>query len=270
MSEPTFNRNLVDTTQRYNRGNDTKEIDGVSTPVNIGLYTIDNAILKYMQEKIKPVVSQDNKQVQVPIIYGNPERWKSVQQDGAIRDKNGKILLPIIMLRRTGMKKSGINSPVNKYQRYIFKTGWNPRNIYDRFAVQNNITPSEVYHSSIIPDYYDISYTAMVWTEYMQQMNRIIEDISFESNEYWGETNNYRFISRIDRFDQSTELPAAGDRMIRNKFTINVRAYILPKDALDKNEAKKATTKLVYGPKKVVFTVETVTGSLETNFRKTY
>lgn len=259
MSAPTFNRNLVDTTQRYNRGNDTKEIDGVSTPVNIGLYTIDNAILKYMQEKIKPVISQDNKQIQVPIIYGNPERWKSVQQDGAIRDKNGKILLPIIMLRRTGMKKSGINSPVNKYQRYIFKTGWNPRNIYDRFAVQNNITPSEVYHSSIIPDYYDISYTAMVWTEYMQQMNRIIEDISFESNEYWGEDNNYKFIANIGEYEQDTKLPARGDRMVRSTFTINVKAYILPQSALNRDGNREMTTRLSFTPKRVVFNTEFVT-----------
>jgi hypothetical protein len=259
MNIPNFDRNLVKETQRYNRGFDTKPIEGVTAPVTVGLHTIDSAILKYLQEKIKPVVTQDNKQIQVPVIYGNPERWKSVQEDGAIRDKNGKILLPIIMVRRTGMEKNKIFSPVNKYQQYVFKSGWNPRNIYDKFAALNRITPSEVYHSSMVPDHYNISYEAMIWTEYMEQMNRLVENISFESYEYWGERNNYKFLAKIDSYDQITDLPRASDRLVRNKFNINVRAYILPESALDRNGSRAMTTKLEFSPKKVVFGTEVVT-----------
>jgi len=259
MNIPSFDRNLVKETQRYNRGFDTKPIEGVTAPVTVGLHTIDSAILKYLQEKIRPVVTQDNKQIQVPVIYGNPERWKSVQQDGAIRDKNGKILLPIIMVRRTGMEKNAIFSPVNKYQQYVFKSGWNPRNIYDKFAALNRITPSEVYHSSMVPDHYNISYEAMIWTEYMEQMNRLVENISFESYEYWGERNNYKFLAKIDSYDQITDLPRASDRLVRNKFNINVRAYILPESALDRNGNRAMTTRLEFSPKKVVFSTEVVT-----------
>jgi hypothetical protein len=258
MSIPTFDKNLGAGTNRYNRGFDTKQIDGVSLPVTIGLHTIDSAILKYLQEKIKPVVSQDNKQIQVPVIYGNPERWKSVQQDGAIRDKNGKILLPIMMVRRTSMQKNEIFSPVNKFQKYVFKTGWNPRNIYDKFAALNRITPTEAYHSSMVPDHYNITYEAMIWTEYMEQMNHLVENISFESYEYWGEKNNYKFLAKIDSYDQITDLPRSGDRLVRNKFTINVRAYILPESALDRSGNRSATTKLEFSPKKVVFGTEVV------------
>ena len=259
MNIPNFDRNLVKETQRYNRGFDTKPIEGVTTPVTVGLHTIDSAILKYLQEKIRPVVTQDNKQIQVPVIYGNPERWKSVQEDGAIRDKNGKILLPIIMVRRTGMEKNKIFSPVNKYQQYVFKSGWNPRNIYDKFAALNRITPSEVYHSSMVPDHYNISYEAMIWTEYMEQMNRLVENISFESYEYWGERNNYKFLAKIDSYDQITDLPRASDRLVRNKFNINVRAYILPESALDRSGNRAMTTRLEFSPKKVVFGTEVVT-----------
>jgi hypothetical protein len=259
MNIPNFDRNLVKETQRYNRGFDTKPIEGVTAPVTVGLHTIDSAILKYLQEKIKPVVTQDNKQIQVPVIYGNPERWKSVQQDGAIRDKNGKILLPIIMVRRTGMEKNEIFSPVNKYQRYVFKSGWNPRNIYDKFAALNRITPSEVYHSSMVPDHYNITYEAMIWTEYMEQMNNLVENISFESYEYWGEKNNFKFMAKIDSYDQITDLPRTSDRLVRNKFNINVRAYILPESALDRSGNRSMTTRLDFGPKKVVFNTEVVT-----------
>lgn len=262
MSTPTFNRNNLVLPNTYNRGNDTKYVDGVSTPVEIGLYTVDNAILKFLQTKIKPIVTQDNKQIQVPVIYGNPERWKSAQIEGYIRDGNGKLLLPIMMIKRNLIKKNSINSPVNKYQHYTFKTGWNSRNIYDRFAAVNRITPSEVYHTSTMPDYYNITYDALIWTEYMEQMNKIVENISFESNEYWGDANNYRFIAKIDQFEQITDLPKDNDRLVRSKFSIDVNAYILPKSKLDTNGNRVLTTRLQYSPKKVVFATELVTSSI--------
>lgn len=262
MTVPDFQKSVLKMPVRYNRGLDNKYVENVSKNVSVGLVTVDTAILKYLQQKIKPVVSQDNKQIKVPVIYGNPERWKSAQQDGGIRDKNGKLMLPILMIRRTIIKKNNINSPINKYQNYLFKTGWNSRNVYDRFAAVNGITPSQVYHRTIIPDYYDITYEAMIWTEYMEQMNKLVENVSFESDEYWGDDNNYKFITRIDQFEHITELPTNNDRLVRSKFLIEVKAYILPQSALDRNGNRAVTTRLEYTPKKVVFDTEVVTGSL--------
>jgi hypothetical protein len=237
-----------------------KHIDGQPIPISIGLYTIDNAILKYLQTKVRPVITQDGKQIPVPIVYGNPEKWKGVQQDGMLRDKNGKIQLPIIMIRRTNMKKNTTSNPTNKYQSYSVKTRWNPRNIYDRFTVLNNVTPSQQYYSITIPDYYDVTYEAMVWTEYMEQMNRLVENISFESNEYWGEQNNFKFITTIDQFDQLNETPtSSSDRLVRTRFTINTKAYILPESSLNKDGNREHTVKLQHGVKKVIFGIETVT-----------
>lgn len=262
MSVPTFNRNLVNLPNRYNRGDDNKFVRGVTNPVEVGLYTIDNAILKYLQQKVKPVVTQQGKQIQVPIIYGNPERWKSAQQDGGLRDKNGMILLPIMMIRRKSMKQSRINNPTNKYQSYLFKSGWNARNVYDRFATVNNITPSEIYNTTIIPDYYDIEYDVMIWTEFMEQMNSIVETVTFESNEYWGEDNNYKFIVKIDQVQNTTQLPNNSARLVRSEFGINVKGYVLPKSALTKMGKRGMVSKLQYSPKKVVFDTEIVTNNI--------
>lgn len=259
MNIPKFAVDGSAVRNRYNRGMDNKYEEGTTVPLSIGLVDVDTAILKYLQEKIKPISTQDTKQIQIPVIYGNPERWKSAQIDGSIRDKNGMVMLPIMMIRRTTMKKNGINNPTNKYHNYIFSTKWNARNIYDRFAVINNVTPSQVYHSSMVPDYYDISYEGMVWTEYMEQMNKVIENISFESNEYWGEDNKFKFLVSIDQFEQITDLPVKEARLVRNKFTINVKAYILPQAALDKNGNRAMTTQLVYSPKKLVFNEEFIT-----------
>ncbi len=49
---------------------------------------------------------QNNRQIEVPIIYGSPEKWKAVQADGYYRDGNqGKIMVPLIMFQRESITK---------------------------------------------------------------------------------------------------------------------------------------------------------------------
>jgi hypothetical protein len=233
-----------------NRADDTQSD---AQQIKVTLYTIDNAIIKYLSERIKPIVTQNNVQVQVPIIYGSPERWKSAQRDGILRDSIGKIQLPMMMLRRTSMKKTIINSPVNKYYDRTFYTGWNRRNPYDRFAITNNITPSrEYYNTTATPDYYEITYRCMVWTEYMEQMNAVVENVSFESDEFWGEQNNYKFRTIIKAFEPLTELPNTSDRVVRTQFDMTVYAYLLPESQLDVGHNRGVVTKKRYGVKKIV------------------
>lgn len=224
--------------------------------IKVTLYTVDNAIIKYLSNRIRPIVTQNGTQVTVPVIYGSPERWKSAQRDGILRDSVGKIQLPMLMLRRTSMKKSSINSPVNKYYDRTFYTGWNRRTPYDQFALVNNVVPSrEYYNTTAAPDYYEFTYKCMIWTEYMEQMNNVVENISFESDEFWGETNNYKFRTIIDSFEPLTELPNTSDRVVRTQFDMTVHAYLLPESQLDVGLNKGLVTKRRYGVKKtVVFT----------------
>ncbi len=222
-------------------------------PIKVTLHTIDNAIIQYLTTRIKPIVTQNGDQVQVPIMYGSPERWKSAQRDGLLRDSIGKIQLPMLMLRRTAMKKTGINSPVNKYYDRTFYTGWNKRNPYDRFAITNRITPSrEYFNTTATPDYYEVTYRCMVWTEYMEQMNSVVESVSFESDEFWGEPNQYKFRTIIKSFEPLLELPNTSDRVVRTQFDMTVYAYLLPDSQLDVGHNRGVVTKKRYGIKKIV------------------
>ena len=72
----------------------------------IGIKDIDESIVFYFDEVIKPTVLQNGKKKNVPVIYGNQERWKAVQKDGFYRDKNGKIQAPLIMFRRETLEKN--------------------------------------------------------------------------------------------------------------------------------------------------------------------
>jgi hypothetical protein len=238
-------------TETQNRGFDTKTDTG-DAPVMVTLMTIDDALMKYLIDRIKPITTQDGKSVKVPIIYGNPERWKSIQKDGVLRDKFNKIQLPIIMLRRTTMKKSKVNSPVNKYLDHSFETGWNRYNPYDRFAILNGIKPVKQYVSTVSPDYFDLTYECMIWTEYMEQMNRLVEQVSFEDDEYWGEKGKYKFRTEIKEYKMDTVLPNVQDRLVRTSFTLNVHAYLLPERMLDKYGKIMQTTQKRFTTKKIV------------------
>jgi hypothetical protein len=237
----------------HSRADDTQND---APQIKVTLLTIDSAIIKYLSNRIKPIVTQQGAQIQVPVVYGSPERWKSAQRDGVMRDSIGKIQLPMIMLRRSSMKKSSINSAVNKYYDREFYTGWNRRTPYSHFNLINNVTPSrEYFNTTATPDYYEITYKVMIWTEYMEQMNSIVENVSFESDEFWGEQNQYKFRTIIKSFETLSELPNTSDRVVRTQFDMTVYGYLLPDSQLDAGRNRGLVTKKRYGIKKsVVFT----------------
>jgi hypothetical protein len=74
----------------------------------LGLRDIDESIFYYFNNVIKPSVMQNNAKKNVPVLYGSPERWHSVQKEGFYRDRNGKIQLPLIMVKRDSIETSVI------------------------------------------------------------------------------------------------------------------------------------------------------------------
>ena len=72
----------------------------------IGLRDIDEAIFYYFNNVIKPSVIQNSTKKIVPVLYGSPERWASVQKDGFYRDRNGKIQVPLIFFKRDSVEKN--------------------------------------------------------------------------------------------------------------------------------------------------------------------
>ena len=87
-----------------NRGAITRRDDDIKD-IYIGIQDHDEAIAYYFNNVIKPSIIKNDERIAVPLIYGNPERWKSVQRDGYYRDKEGKIQTPLIMFKRDSVEK---------------------------------------------------------------------------------------------------------------------------------------------------------------------
>lgn len=199
---------------------------------SIGLRDIDETIVYYFNNVIKPSVIQNNKRINVPILYGSPERWASVQKDGYYRDKNGKIQTPLIMFKRDSIEKNrtlGNKMDANNPNNFaIFEKGYSKKNVYDRFSRLNNREPVRELYGVIIPDYVNITYSCIIFTEYVEQMNKIVESINFASDAYWGDPERFSFRAMIDSYTTTTEVNQGEDRTVKTSFQINMMGHIVP------------------------------------------
>ena len=84
FSEPT---KLVQ--PEINRAREISVKDDNIRDYKIGIQDFDEALMYYFQNVLKPSVIQNNTRINVPILYGSPENWKTVQSDGYYRDANG-------------------------------------------------------------------------------------------------------------------------------------------------------------------------------------
>lgn len=217
-------------------------------PYTIGLEDNDQAIQHYFQNVIKPRVYQNGTMVDIPLIYGNQERWKAVQKDGYYRDKNSKIMAPLIMFRRISLEKNrsvgnklDANNPLNYG---VVSTGYQKNNTYSNFDILNNRKPVEAYQVVVIPDYVTLQYECIIWTYYVEQMNKVVEAINYASDSYWGDPARFKFLARIDLFTNNETLNQGEERLIKTNFNIKLNGYIIP-DSINKEllAAKKYYTK---------------------------
>jgi len=225
-------------TSTNNRGTKVSWRGDTVKPFTIGIKDIDEAVLYYLQNVIKPFVIQNGQRLDVPVIYGSPERWKSVQKDGYYKDKNGATMMPLIIFKRNSVEKVrtignklDANNP-NNYQ--VFEKKYSSRNAYDNFNVLNNRTPQKEYHAIVIPDYVKITYSCIISTYYVEQLNGIVEAINYASDSYWGDPERYKFQARIDTINTPTELISNNNRTVKANFNITLNGQIIP-DLIQKN-----------------------------------
>jgi hypothetical protein len=242
-----------------NRGTDYSMKNDTVKDISIGLEDIDEAIMFYFNNIIKPSVIQNGQQIAVPVIYGSPERWKSVQADGYYRDNSGRMMAPLIMFKRDSIEKN--RSLGNKldgntvHLHQIVGTKYNIKNAYDKFDIINNRIPSEQYYITTTPDYITLTYNCIIFTDFVEQNNKLVEAINFASDSYWGDPNRFKFRASIDSFTTTTLLEAGTDRAAKSTFTIKVNGYIIP-DTVNKDMAT-ARSKF-YTTSQIVFSIDTV------------
>ena len=256
-------RGTVPASSKLNRENQISlKDDTVKLPL-VGLKDIDGAIIHYFNNVIKPSVIQNGSKIDVPVLYGSPERWASVQRDGFYRDKDGKIQVPLIMFKKSSIEKNrslGNKLDGNEVNNFIiYEKKYSKRNIYDRFSILTNRQPSKELYGVVVPDYVTITYQCVIFTDYVEQCDKLIEALNFASDSYWGDKERYRFRAMIDSYTPTIEVVQGQDRGVKATFTIKLNGYIIT----DTYNRDKANLKKFYSKAQVNFGFET-TGDLET------
>ena len=242
----------------HNRGNDVSRSEDVLDDFKVGIKDIDTAIYYYFNEVIKPNVIQNGKTLNVPVVYGSPERWKAMQNDGYYRDKNGKMQAPLIVFRRETVEKNrniGNKLDGNNPKNFgVFKQTHSKKNIYDRFSAVNNRIATEEYFAVAIPDYVNITYSCVIFTDYVEQNNKLVEAINFASDSYWGDPSKFHFRAMIDTYTTSTEIVQGSERIVKSNFNINLLGHIVT----DTVNALAVNSKKYFSKAAVKVTSETV------------
>ena len=227
---------------------------------SIGLKEIDTAVINHIRNIMKPVVRESNEIIKVPVMYGNEERWKSVRGRGVLRDKNGVIILPVIVIKRTSltmnpdMPLSFDNDVKGKYISVIRSSnGWSKNNRYDRFSVLTGQKPVEEFVKTGMPDFVICSYSIVMMTAFMEQMNDLNTIMVEHLETYWGDSTSYKFLSSLSGdISNEVQMESDGERLVRNELALEIKGYMIP-EFTDNVFGKTAEAGRGYTPKKVVF-----------------
>lgn len=232
-----------------NRGTQLKR-EGNELGKGVRLYDVDLAIAEHMIDTIVPSVEAFNEKIKVPVMYGNPERWTAVQKRGYLKDKNGMLQIPLIMFKRNSISRDDtMASSMNRHLSYPTVTKYSKKHKYDKFSAMIGTQRPVEQYDVVMPDYVTISYEVLIWTDFTEHMNKIVEAFQYATDEYWGDKSGFKFRTRIDSFDNTTEVGEGSQRIVRTSFTMAVNAYLLPESFNNEPTTKKSlsTKKVVWG-----------------------
>ena len=160
----------------------------------------------------------------------NPKRW-------VLRDAKGQLQRPIIVFTRTGMEKDNELVTFNKYLTMPFVKKFDKYNMYDKFSAITGAKPSYEVHNITFPDHVVLSYDFTIITEYIEQMNMIVERVNFAEGDYWGDPKRFKFRASVQSFSNTIEVPSDDDRIVSTTFSVTINAFIT--DIFDNNTTKQ-------------------------------
>jgi hypothetical protein len=239
-----------------NRGTIKSRNNDTVKNVEVGLLDVDASIMYYFNNVIKPTVIEQGEEVKVPLMYANPERWATIRKQGFLRDSKRQVITPVIAFKRTSMAKR-TEIAVDKLDAndpklfYSFEKKYSSQNRYNRFSTDQGILPQRELYNVAMPDYVTLNYECVIWTAYIEQMNKIIEKVNWADGSYWGEPGKLKFRSNIESFEDSTEM-SEGERFIKTTFSLQLYGYLVPESFNEKINTQKFIT-----PKKIDIIDET-------------
>ena len=218
--------------------------------VSIGIYDIDLAFKDFLERDVKPTIEENGKFIPVPVMYASPENWASAQKDGFMRDGNGKVQTPLISFKRNSLD---INTEYSKLKvltdedtSHAFVKKYSKENRYDSFSQLIDQRPVQEKYIVDRPDYVNIQYDVIVWCDFMEDLNKLVEQIIYFQGGAFGD--RYKFQIKGESYSFETTNGVGEERLVRSNVTLTTKAYIVPE-----NTGTKINTSKAFGTSKVVW-----------------
>lgn len=224
-TESTFTDNK---TVKQNAIGETWKRDGSVKDVSVALYDVDYAVKWHIETVINPTVMEDRNVLSVPVLFAAGEKWAAVQKHGYLRDNQGKLLTPLIMIRRNGVTKREDIQDLKVLEspdaRITFERKYTKANRYDRFSLSNSI-PTKEFYSIDVPKFVQIDYELLIWTNNSIQLNEVVEQLIWFDGKAFGDS--HKFITHIDAPSFETVNSTGEDRIVRATMGMRTKAHIL-------------------------------------------
>lgn len=219
-----------------------RDTDDFKTPV-INIYDIDYAVLYHLRNNIAPTIQENGSQIPVQVMFAGGETWSQIQRHGYLRDKSRKVMTPVMVLRRTGIRQddrfikldiTGVNQMTANT--YIGKRQKNIKN--DWIHKTQNTMPSYEMYMTTLPEFVKVSYDLYIWTELTPHLNYIIEELIPEHKMPWGDS--MQFLTYVNEFSFETINSAGDDRVVSATTTLEVDGKLMPEYSLRNSTVQKA------------------------------
>ena len=242
-SKPNLTQTESSTSQdpKLNKAKQVRRDQDNVKNVSVGIYDVDTAFKNFLEKDVKPTIEDDGRFYPVPVMYASPEKWISAQRDGFMKDDNGMILTPVISFKRNNLS---INTDLAKLKvaqnedaHQMFERTYTKTNRYDQFSVLTGQSPKKEYMSVERPDYVNLEYEVVVWCDYMEQVNKIVEQIVFFQGRSFGD--RYKFVIKGDSYAFETISEMGQDRITKASINLTAKAYIVPEYAAVTNNTKR-------------------------------
>jgi len=247
QTQSSFSRNPVP-----NRANETRRDNDIIKTPKCTIEDVDFAIISYIRDVLKLQVKENGQIIDVPVMYANGEKWAQVQAKGYMRDRKGKIMTPVVSIRRGSiierdtLKSLGVNNnPAGND--FVHQNKHTLENRYDRFSTQYGQQRKKEFYLAPVPEFVDVSYELLLWTEYTEQMNALVEQIMPTNGFAYGTT--FKFPTYLSDVTFDTTNATGEDRVVRATIPMTTKAALSMPFELQKSNFEKrySTKKIVFG-----------------------
>ena len=202
--------------------------DGKFKDFSSALYDIDYAVKWHLENKIQPTVTEENAVITVPILFAAGEKWSAIQKHGYLRDNQGKLLTPLIMIKRNSVSNRDDLQDLHVLEsadaRITFKRTYTKQNKYDRFNLSRG-QPVGEYYSMDVPKFVQIEYELLIWTNNSIQINEVVEQLMWFNGKAFGDS--HKFITHIEPPSFEAVNSTGEDRIVRATMGMRTKAHIL-------------------------------------------